>query len=91
MNICFVAKGLARFLPNSFSRKQPFLCYAIVFLGRQSGLRAGFRPDSSKGDIKIRPPDGLRPAGEPILKLSQVESGRKPARKPDFRLGSTIA
>ena len=26
-----------------------------------------------------------------ILKLSRLESGRNPARKPDFRPGSTIA
>ena len=67
------------------------LCYAIVLPGRKSGFRAGFRPDSSRGNLKIGPPAGLRPAGGPILMLSRLESGRNPARKPDFRPGSTIA
>ena len=59
--------------------------------GRKSGFRAGFRPDSSRESIKIGPPGGLRPAGGTILRLSRLESSRNPARKPDFRPGSTIA
>ncbi len=63
------------------------LRYAVVL----PGLRAGFRLDSNRGSIKIGPPAGRRPAGEPISKLARLESGRKPARKPDFRAGNTIA
>ncbi len=29
------------------------LCYAIVLPGRKSGFRAGFRPDSTRENIKI--------------------------------------
>ncbi len=47
------------------------VCYAIVLSGRKSGFRAGFRPDSSRESLKIGPP-----AGGPILRLSQLESGR---------------
>ena len=42
------------------------LCYAIVPVGRTSGFRAGFRPDSNRESLKIGPPAGLRPAGMPI-------------------------
>ncbi len=65
------------------------LCYAIMLQGRKSGFRAGFRPDSNRENIKIGPPADLRPAGVPILRLSRLESGRSPARKPDFRPGSS--
>ncbi len=33
----------------------------------------------------------LRPAGGPILRLSRLQTGRHPVRKPDLRPGSTIA
>ena len=67
------------------------VCYAIVLPGRKSGFRAGFRLDSNRESIKIGPPAGRRPAGKPISRLSRLESGRNPARKLDFRPGSTIA
>ncbi len=67
------------------------LCYAMVLLGRKSGIRAAFRPDSIREGINIGPPAGLRPAGGPILMHSRIESGRNPARKLDFRPGGTIA
>jgi hypothetical protein len=56
------------------------LCYAIVLPGRSSGFRAGVRPDSFR--------DAGRPAGGPISRCSRLE--RNPARKLDFRPGSTI-
>ncbi len=59
------------------------LCYAIVLPGRKSGFRTGFGPDSSRKTYN----SALRP----ILRLSLTESGRNPARKPDFRPASTIA
>ncbi len=65
------------------------LCDAIVLPGRKSVFRAGCRPDSNRKSFKIGPPAGRRPA--PIVKLSRLESGRNPARKPDFWPGSTIA
>ncbi len=54
-----------------------------------SGFWAGFRLDSNRESFKLGPPAGRRPAGGPILSLSRLESN--PARKPDFRPGSTIA
>ncbi len=66
------------------------LCHTIMLPGRKSGLRARFRWDSNRENLKIGPAAGLRPAGGPILMLSRLESGRNPARKPDFRTGSTI-
>ena len=36
------------------------LCYAIVLPGRQSGVRLGFRPDSSRENLKISTPAGRR-------------------------------
>ena len=36
-------------------------------------------------------PGRWRPAGKPILRRPRLESGRNPARKPDFRPGSSIA
>ena len=41
----------------------------------------------SKGKKLRSPPAGHRLAGGPILRLSRLESGRDPARKPDFRPG----
>ncbi len=67
------------------------ICYAIVLPGRKTNFRASFRPDSNWESLKIGPPAGRRPAGGPILRLSRLESGRNPARKPDSRPGSTIA
>ncbi len=42
-----------------------------------TGRKSGFRA-------------GFRPAGGLILRLSRLESGRNPARKPDSRPGSTM-
>ncbi len=67
------------------------LCYAMVLPGRISGFRARFRQDSTRENLTISSPAGLRPAGRPILKISRIESGRNPTRKPDFRPGSTVA
>ncbi len=40
------------------------LCCVIVFPGRRSGFRAGFRPDSNRKNLKIGPPAGRgRPEG----------------------------
>ena len=75
----------------ALGRFEHTLCYAIVLPGRKSGFRAGFRPDSIRESIEISPSAGRRPAGGLILMLSRLESGRNPARKPDFRPGSTIA
>ncbi len=47
--------------------------YAIALPGRKSGFRAGFRPDSSRGGLKISPPAGLRPTGGPISKLIRLK------------------
>ncbi len=66
-------------------------CCTIVPPDRNSGLRAGFQPDFNMENIKTSPSAGLRPSGESILKLSKLDPGRDPARKPDFRLGCTIA
>jgi hypothetical protein len=67
------------------------LGYAIVLPGWKSGFWAGLRPDSGRESFKIGHPAGLGPAGGPILRLSEFESGRNVARKPDFRPGSIIA
>ncbi len=40
-------------------------CYAIMFPGRKSCFRAGFRPDSNKENFKIGPPAGQLPAEGP--------------------------
>ncbi len=74
-----------------FTKAHRTLCYAIVLPGRKSGLRAGCRSDSDRERINIGPLAGRRPAGQPMLTLSQLESGRNPARKPDFRAGGTMA
>jgi hypothetical protein len=66
-------------------------CCAILLPGRRSGFRDGFRPDSNRGCLTIGPPAGLRPTGVLTLRLSLLESGRNPARNPDFWPGSTIA
>ncbi len=39
------------------------LCYAIVFPGRKSSFRAGFRPDCYLEKNEIGSPAGLRPEG----------------------------
>ncbi len=57
------------------------LCYPIELPGRNSVLRAGCRQDYQRKNLKIGPPAGRRPAGEPIWRLSRLESGRNPAPK----------
>jgi hypothetical protein len=64
------------------ARRNTTLVYTMVLPGQKSSFQAGSRPDSA--DLKIGPPAVRRPAGVPILKLSRLESGRNPARKPDF-------
>jgi hypothetical protein len=66
------------------------LCYLIVLPGK-SAFRAGFRPDCYQESAEIGPPAGLRPAGGPISVLTRKQSKRNPARKPNFRPGSSIA
>ncbi len=56
--------------------------------GGKSGFRAGFRPHSSPEDFNIGPPAGLRPAGEPILRLSKFEARRNPISGPEALLGN---
>ncbi len=41
--------------------------------------------ESNREILKIGPPAGQREAGEPMLMFLQLESGRNPAREPDFR------
>ncbi len=87
--------GRAAELPGCYLEEwrvvSPTLCYTIVLPGRKSTFRVGCRPGSSRESLKISPPAGRRQAGGPMLKLSRLESGRIPARKPDFRPGNTIA
>ncbi len=69
------------------------LCYTIVLQGWKPGFRAEFHPYDVQESLQMGIPAGRaegRPAGL-ILRLSRLGSGRNPARKPDFRPGSTIA
>ncbi len=59
---------------------KPFLMLRNSASGLEIGLRTGFWPDSSRGNIRIGPPAVLRPAGGPILRLSRLESGRTESR-----------
>jgi hypothetical protein len=72
-------------------KEQSTLVYAIMLPGQKSGFRAGSRPDSNRETIKVGPPAGPLPAGVLMLSRSRLESGRNPARKPDFRPGRNIA
>jgi hypothetical protein len=54
-------------------------------------FRGGFWPDCYRESTEIDPQAGRRPAGGPILVFSRQHSGKNPARKADFRPGSTIA
>ncbi len=69
------------------------LCCAIVLPGRNRAGNLDSGPDL--GGILVgktyqdRP--SRRPAGGPILMFSRLASGRNPARKLDFRPGSTFA
>ncbi len=67
----------------------------IMLPGRKSGFRAGFRSDSNRESLKIASPAGHLPLafGQQegrFGKLTRLEYGRNPARKPDFRPGSNI-
>jgi hypothetical protein len=62
----------------------PTLCYAKVLPARKSGVRAGFRSNSERENLKIGPPAGRRFAGVPMLRPCRLESGRNSHRKPDF-------
>ncbi len=76
-SICLLRPGFWQSLHNT-------LCYAIVFPGRNSGLRFGFRPDSSRESFKIGPPAGRRAEFEAFLIGIWPKSGpeaRFPARK----------
>ncbi len=55
-------------------------------LRRPGKISAGFQ----SGRHQIGPLAGLRPAGGPIFKFSRLESGRNPARKPDFWPGRRL-
>ncbi len=63
----------------------------MVLPGLKSGFRAGFLPDPNRESLRIGPPAGIPPDGGPILRLSRLESSRKPARQPDFCPGNDIA
>jgi hypothetical protein len=63
----------------------------MVLPGRKSAFRAGFQPDCYLESTENGSPAGLRPAEGPISVLSRQQSGQNPARKADFRPGSTIA
>ncbi len=62
----------------------PTLCYAIMFSGRNSSSRAGFRTDSNPENLKIgRPKAGRRTDCESFPTTSRPKSGpeaRSPAR-----------
>ncbi len=49
--------------------------YAIVLLGRKSGFRAGFRPDSSLESLIIGPPAGRRADVEDFTRRIRPKSG----------------
>jgi hypothetical protein len=69
-------------------------CYCMLPNGvsePEQGFWAELRLDSNLETIDFDPPAGPRPAGEPALMLSRLESGRDPARKLGFRPGCIIA
>ncbi len=57
----------------------------------ESVFRAEYRLDSNLESLKIGFPAGRRTAGGTNFMFSCLASGRNPARKPDFWLGSSIA
>ncbi len=72
-------------LPRSGVSVFNYLMFRNSASGPEIGLPAPFQPDSNRESLNIGPPASLRPVGGPILKVSRPESGRNPARKPDFR------
>ncbi len=74
-------------LPTSLS---PNVSYVTQQCFR-AGDRAGFRPDSDLGSLKICSPAALRPAGGPMSKFSRLEPGRNQAWKPDLQPGCAIS
>ena len=69
---------------HEFEHLTRTLCYPIVFPGRKSGFRAGFRPDSSRENIKVCLHTGRRAEFEafPIrIRSKSVPGVRFPARK----------
>ncbi len=72
------------------SGKTPWLCCVGSGVCRSDvqqrfqpgSFRGRFRPYSSRESFKIGPPAGPGPAGGPFLRLSRLDSGRNPARKP---------
>ena len=62
---------------------EPWATARSIFRPRRSPckiVRAGFRLDSNRESLNIRPPAGLRPAGGPIGRLVRLESSRNRAR-----------
>ena len=86
-----VARGASPEKSWRVSGRLPAWSLPEAGLCHQNQYVAVFRPDASRESLKIGPPAGLRPAGGPIFRLSRLESGRNPARKTDFRPGSTTA
>ncbi len=82
-------------LPRPFEsclkpRRDPSKPVPAVPYVTQQVLRAGNRaagPEFGRTPLRKASKSVFRPAGEP----SRIESGQSPARKPDFRTGSTIA
>ncbi len=64
------------------------LCYAILRLGRKSGFRAEFRPDSNQENLKIGPQASLRPAGEPIFEAFPTRTRNANPRRAAFGLAT---
>ncbi len=61
--------------------------YVTHYPGRKLGLRAGFRPDSNRENIKIGPSAGRRADFKALPTRIRPKSGQEPALRP----GSTIA
>ncbi len=74
--------------PNPYWDPTITLCYAIVLPGRKPAFRAGFCRTATGKALRLV----LRPAfGRPEGRFRLFQYGPDPARKSDFRPGSTIA
>jgi hypothetical protein len=57
----------------------------------ESGLPSRISPGSDKENLKNRPSGWTKAGRRAVFEVAPTESVRNPARKPDFRPGSTIA